>query len=436
MLSRSRITILFSCLLFTLAFHWMYVVQLRPVWGYWGFEYANQSWLRPVAGFLLCLLPGFLLPLHVKRPSALINWVMYLTVYVPSVMVPIYVRDEMDGHSIALVGGVVAGFCLQCGIPCLKRMKIRTPQANPKVVWSIIAGVTVLMTGYMLVTRGSSMRLVSFEDVYTMRADIDMSALDSYMKSWLACVLYPLFISYGLFKKKRWPIIAGTCGEVMLYAMVAMKSILLSVPVYFGVYLLLRKDKNRAGMKLAAVACLLVIVSGLTAWLPGPGPLMLGAVIGMRTFGTPGLCTHQYDLFFAHHPWTYFSQVRGVDMLISYPYDYPVYRLIGQYFYDNIDLVANSHPFAQDALAGCGVYGLVPIGILVGIVCWVLDCVAAEHASVFVCLFSVYAAMNFGNASVFTSITTFGIWLTIVLLYFLPKEGRSGRGTGMRQVLA
>src|ERR1700685_768744 len=72
-------------------FQWMYINYLDPTWAYFGFDYYPVSTKYVVLAWFLSLLPSLWMPIHLTRPSHLAYWVLYITVVVPSMFVPLYV---------------------------------------------------------------------------------------------------------------------------------------------------------------------------------------------------------------------------------------------------------------------------------------------------------------------------------------------------------
>src|SRR5712672_3617809 len=86
---RSRL--LLGIVLYIAAYQWVYISWLNPVWGYMGFAYNPPPLGYFALACVLAILPGFWMPIVVTRPSQLIYWVLYFTVFIPSLFVPLYV---------------------------------------------------------------------------------------------------------------------------------------------------------------------------------------------------------------------------------------------------------------------------------------------------------------------------------------------------------
>jgi hypothetical protein len=422
-MTKTRVMVLFFAALFTLAFHAMYVAYLVPVWKYWGFRYYPADWPWIAFTFCISVLPAAWLVVHMRRPSHLIVWVLYLTVYVPSVMVPVFTRYERDSKTASLLLCMLAGFFLMDRITRLKPIQLPRISAEDSLMWSIAMIVAIALTAYVLVSASGGIRMVNFSDVYAYRTENQQDGFINYAELWLVSVFYPLMITRGL-DRRRWKLVVlGSAGQLFLYSVMAMKSVILSVPLFLVVYFVVRRARNYAGIVVPAGATALIGIAFLTSLIDAPWAFMVGAVVLMRTFGTPGLCTYQYDEFFQNNPWTYLSHAKGFNLIVHYPYDRPIYFEMGRYFYNAPELSNNTHFFAQDGIASFGLLGIIAISALAGLIFWILDSAAQGHSRLFSCLLVVYTSINVANVSLFTSLISGGV--VLIVLIFLILRGQT-----------
>src|SRR5690348_2061623 len=75
-----RIFLVAGVLVFVGLFQLIYVTWLYPVFGYYGFDNSDPSWMSLAIAWLLSALPGLWMPIRLTRPSQLIYWVLYLVV--------------------------------------------------------------------------------------------------------------------------------------------------------------------------------------------------------------------------------------------------------------------------------------------------------------------------------------------------------------------
>jgi len=88
-----------------LLLRWAYINWLSLVFGYYGFTYAVPPDRYLALAFVCSVLPSLWMPMEVTRPSQLGYWVLYLTVFIPSMIIPLFVQlSELP--SIALGNGI------------------------------------------------------------------------------------------------------------------------------------------------------------------------------------------------------------------------------------------------------------------------------------------------------------------------------------------
>src|SRR5438067_11054465 len=89
---RHRMALVLGATAFALVFQWVYLTWLNPVYGYFGFAYNPPPIGYMVFTMLLSIAPSFWLPNVLTRPSQMVCWLLYLTVIIPSMFVPVYVE--------------------------------------------------------------------------------------------------------------------------------------------------------------------------------------------------------------------------------------------------------------------------------------------------------------------------------------------------------
>ena len=91
---------------------WTYREMISPIWAYMGFVYESPSWLGTLIGWAGSLIPVFWMPLALRRPSQAIYWLLYLTVYIPSMVTPYYL-DLQPISELSLVSAFLfLGFAI------------------------------------------------------------------------------------------------------------------------------------------------------------------------------------------------------------------------------------------------------------------------------------------------------------------------------------
>jgi hypothetical protein len=227
-------------------------------------------------------------------------------------------------------------------------------------------------------------------------------------------------IAYGLVRKQRALIAVGVLGQLFIYSITAFKTVLLSGFGLFAMWLCLRRGREYFGLWIVWGATGLI---GLTAlgslWMDSP---FLVSVIARRMFMVPGLLTGYYIEFFSTNPLTMMGDSSFLEPFFGYPYSLPVSRVIGNaYFGMAPDVAANANLWAY-GFASFGYVGVVLFTVVLGIVLWLFDSVAAQRDLRFATLMLVMPGMALANTSLFTCLLTHGMGLVILMVYLSPVD--------------
>ena len=420
-----RALLLLGLVVFVACMQWCYINWLSLKFDFYGFEYTPPGVAYLILAWVLSLVPGLWMPLSLSRPSQLVYWMLYLTVFIPSMFIPLFVRLNEPPKISGLMLTLFVGFAI-CGTSYLFPLRtFRTPNLKKAKFWGLLGFLTVTFSLVVISAYHSTMRLVSFEDIYELRNEsIDKGALVNYSTMWLYGAFYPLLVGWGLYYKRIWLFLAGTAGQVLIYASFGTKASLLSVVFAVMFYFLFRFGSFPFGSKLTwGVAVLFLIVCLSVAFVDEIYPLQFvtASLVSMRTFGLPGLLTAQYYYFIQANPFTYYGHVKGLSLLIHNPYQDLLGTVVGYYFYFPL-IDATAHLWATDGLAALGLPGVLLISGVCAFVFWLLDSATQKHDPRLVALVITYGAMNICSIGFFTTLLSGGLALLILLLYLTPPE--------------
>jgi len=408
-------------------FQWMYINYLYPTWEYFGFGYNDPCAACVSLAWFLSLAPSFWMPIELQRPSQLAYWVLYLTVFIPSMFVPMYAGLDSPGEIRNLMLVLFAGFVIAGGSYLFPLFRFRPSQISPRFFWELLACVAGAMSLWMLVIFRHHLHIVSFQDVYDLRDaanDVAEGSQVNYAFMLLTGALNPFLMGCGLYYKRGWLFLAGAAGQLLVFAVGGTKGSILSLLFVPGFALLLRPGRMGFALKVAygtlavlGFACLSYFFSDYD-----PGPLLTTAlfVILMRTLSINGLLTAQYYHFFQQNPFTHLSHIKGVNWLVHYPYQYSVGQEIGLAYAGTTDLDSTAHFWVADGIGGFGLPGILLVSIFCAGVFWILDSASQRHDPRLAALVTTYAAYNLANISLFTTLLSGGLALLMLLLYLMP----------------
>jgi hypothetical protein len=430
---RARAFLFLSVGSYIALFQWVYVEYLFPTFDYLGFGFNHPAPRYLLLAWMLALSPCLWMPLRLARPSQLAYWVLYMSVFVPSMFVPLYAEMEPD-REIALLmlvfyfGFLVVGLVYR--LPLWKRKAAGFPA---RALWRGLGAVFAALGVFLLVVFRSSLHFVSFNDLYDLRANANdvTNPFADFAFMLLTGAISPFFMGYGLFYRRRSIFLAGVAGQLLAYSVGGTKGSILSILFIPGMYLLLRWRRIPFGA-LFSLACLALLAGFAGAYLaagkePGVALSMALFVVFSRTLGMGGLLTAQYYDFFQSNPFTYWSHLKIVNWFVHYPYQYPVGQELGLAYVGTTRLDATTHFFATDGIEAAGLPGLFLIALFCAFVFWVLDSAAQKQDPRLAALVTTYAAYNLANISIFTALLSGGLGLLILLLYLLaPVETAPG----------
>jgi hypothetical protein len=437
-----RTVMILASMGYVASFHLAYVGWIAPYFSDVGLPYAPPGPMALVLLYVLALLPSSWVPIELERPTQFVYLILYLAVYVPSIFVPTFVALQPMGETLIIAVVLCVGMGLIGSSYKLTLLKFRPSRIEPGVFWTAVIGFTLALDIWVIIKFGSSLRFVSFEDVYSVRHSssgiLSQAGFLSYAIFWLSGALNPYLIASGFFEKKTYRMLLGIGGQVLIYAAAAHKAALLSIVFIPAFALFLRRNPRRVGIKVAVVgvAVLLVLTFLLQLYPQNDQIKWVGFVVLFRALAMPGLSTAEYQDFFSRNPHTWFTQYRPFIHTFGYPYSRELGLEIGKYYSKMEDTQANAHFWASDGIASAGVVGILMASVLCGLVFWVVDTIFAKYPTAFGAATLSFWALAISNVSLLTSISSNGLGILIVLIYFGPQLSvyRSGcAGEGKRQ---
>ena len=129
---RQRGFVILGILAFIALYQWAYVHWLSPAFAYYGFEYYPVPGRYLALAWACSVLPAVWMPLRIARPSQLAYWVLYLTVFIPSMYIPFFVQLNERADVAWLVvtlcmGMAISGLGYLCPLHKFKPISVRRP---------------------------------------------------------------------------------------------------------------------------------------------------------------------------------------------------------------------------------------------------------------------------------------------------------------------
>jgi hypothetical protein len=413
-----------------LTYYWLLCladrVVLAPVFGYQGLQYQSAPFWTQMSVVALILLCTALTPVRLRQPS---DGVLY--VLLPLVVVPVLTVAATDvifaDVERSLIVSIVGAYLLLAACSKVPRIisdadRILRPRGTRRQPWIVVVLLSCASYGLMLATFGVHFRLLSFDDVYSVRSVYTQQApgVLGYLLDWQAGVINPLFIVYGIQARRQLPLIAGLAGDFLIYSITGFKSVLFSVLAIAGFMLALRQGKL-AGRTPAAGARISFAFAALVAAAELIDALSHGiewtSLFVERMSLVVGLNTGYYFQYFSTAPKTHLAYGTTGKILGTTSAVPPPQQIAAAIYHTNIDPNVNlwADAYANFGHAGVGVFTLILAAFL-----WICDRAARGADQRATTTLLVVSALSLANGALFTCLLTNGLLLTLLVILRLP----------------
>lgn len=427
-MSRARARLLLAAVAYVAVFQWGYISLVSKWHWYFGMEYHEPPFWLWLLGCTAALTPALWMPLQIRRPTQVTYWILYLTVVIPSSLVPVFTAFRPAPEIAALVLTFLVGFGILATSYLFAPLRLGGPVIPKPIFFSLYFLFSGVLFTWVLISFRGRMELVSFADVYeVLRYAADEVLEGSYVRyasTWLGSALFPALMAYGIAFRRWWWWVAGVAGQLTLYSTAGHKIVALSGVVLLGTYWLLGRDlKKPFGFRTTILITILIALLLSITLLGGEENVLLRAATSLvltRSIAITGGVTALYHDFFATHPHTYYSHVNLVNLVVTYPYELFVGVELGRYASGDPRLNFNANFWATDGIAALGLPGILLISLFGAALFWFLDSVALRHDLLFSSLLIGYFGLLLANTSVFTTLLTGGLGLVMILMWFAP----------------
>jgi hypothetical protein len=420
----ARAATIAAALAYVSTLDWAYTSHFSPVYAYTGLIDADpsQGALLVVAG--LAVLPATWLPLAVRRPSTIVLWTLYLAGYVPAIVVPVYLKGELD-VVLPFELALVSCMAILCLIVRLRAPAIRVPHLSLTAYTRLLTALGALALLYVAATFGVR-ALPGLADVYATRAQFDAAeggaAAGGYIVPWAANAINPMLMALGMARRRAALVVLGLLGQLVIYADTGYKAVLFSIAVVPLVYFAISRASRSFGPLATMGAPVVLAGAVLASSAPGGWALALAT----RVFATPGHVSWYYFDYFSSHPHYHLSH-SFLRWLLTSPYNVDPPLLIGSvYFHQGTD--ANASMWG-DAFANFGFAGMIGFTVVCGAVLLIVDALGRRRDPRVAGPMLAIAGLSLGSTGLFTTILTQGLALGCVLMALMPPVSNNHAAT-------
>lgn len=403
---------------------------------FWALPFYEWSIPEAIAGILLVGLVFPLIPANLRQPSTLILAVLFLVVYIPSIVITL--GSKVD--SLSRYGGVLS--CLAVGFAAACVMVRVMARSNESVHVhtlsplgeKLMMGAWLIAFTFLAISFWDTVNFVGLELIYEQRvAGRARNSIEAYSQTYLAYVFSPTLLALGLIKRQFLYVLAALAGFLLMYGITAERTVFLlpfaQILLYYG---LRRRRSDLSFFHGLVGSFILVVVVGALFSEVWFGFELIAVYLLFRTIAVPGASLWQYIDVFSTSGYTMWSNVTGLNLLVSAPGAYlsdPRWPQLGYIVADQILMLesnSNANLFAYDGVAAAGAIGVLVISALFGAFLVSLDRVTRNVEPQFVSLVTLPIAIALTNVSLFSILLSFG-GLFWIIVFFLTTSGRETR---------
>jgi hypothetical protein len=225
--------------------------------------------------------------------------------------------------------------------------------------------------------------------------------------------LDPFFIACGLVYRKKWLLVVGIVGQLMIFSVLGSKSILFSTLFIVVVYFMMQRYRQSFGVALAGLLIGVVLLSAAADRLTNG--IFLSSITTRRTLLDPGLLTGFYFEHYSHRAHAglaYHFPSNGQNIPA------PSYE-IGLVYFGDQHIDANCNLWAE-GFADFGLPGMAGFTLLLCLMMWSFDSVAARRDPRMAMLLVAMQAFALSNSAPMTVVFTHGGVASALLLWASP----------------
>lgn len=258
---------------------------------------------------------------------------------------------------------------------------------------------------------------------------------EGYLQTYFGYVLSIALVVFGLFLGKKFYIVLGCFGCVLLYGVTAERSIIL-MPLFAYIFYKFAKNHEKS----IKIVFYFLLISGLYFIFAGffgdYNKLFkdISFYYLTRVVATPGLLVFDYYDFFSEIGYTFYSHVKGFNIFFnpSYPLAvdefYPALgKIIARDLYE-VNSNMNASFLATDGAAALGLLGIIIISCVLSIALFCFNYVSFGWPREITYPLMAQLAFLLTNGSFFTMMFSFGgiFWFIFFLLSKLNLKKKSG----------
>ncbi len=452
-IQKGRLLLVAITLIYILVNIYNYYYYLTPVWGYQGFpEFNSDRSLGPlILASLCCIMFSATYPRAIVFYSRFVVWFLFFFVFVPSVII-VAMQGFPSDAGYFLIACLTVSLYLIAFIPeslanakwkhvtyrhelilaLNNRLTSGIRYLNSKFEINLIL-IFLFISAFLFIFYASVITIVEITNVYDQRDIVSEYSpnrtLPAYILQWLIRVISPLMVAIGMMYKQRHILYFGFLGFLMGFFITGSKFIVFLIPLMYAVhYFVLKKEKILAedigklfAIIIIAVLLLIEIYGQEVEELVG---LVLSQVV-KRAFSINGMTLGNYYDFFVNNqnPFTFYSHLGPVSWFIDYPYEkFSIGQIVGHFQAGFYTYDMSGGFWSTDGIAAAGYFGVVLIGVILGIALAIFNSWSRKTNLRLLCLSSLGCIWMLADTSFFRVLLSGGWPLHFLLVYLYGRS--------------
>jgi len=421
-LLRQTLWLILAAMFYTVCFNVVYIYVLANRYEYFSF---HPVLLEDLLIFgCVAILPVIFMPRMLKKPSSIIIWLLYILVFIPSCIIPLFALNINRPYLFSNLLIMIICFMILNVVRMLKTIHFPAIRINEKIIWFLFECLVSLVLIAVFVKYRKIMHLSSISTVYEQRKiaarAIVSRSIFAYLIFWLESVICPFLIVCGVFLKKYIALLIGICGQLMVYSIFAGKGTLFSIVFLIAMLLFFKIKKNK--LSLTAFFYYIIIFIGLSVLVDHlifHHGFMVGHFV-RRVLYIPGLLTGWYFVFFQHYSHYFLSKSILRSFIVS-PYSVVIPHQVSYFITGRTGIDANANYFAS-AYANFGRFGMLIYSFILMLILWVLDGLSSKWPKPIIYTLAFFISFSLINTDLLVFLCTHGVIILFFLLYLLVPQ--------------
>lgn len=405
---------------FEVTFVTFYKYAIMPVYAYTDFRIVTGRGWELLLVILITPLPFLTAGTVIKSAGSLIVPVLVIFLFIPT---PLFLFQNSNPiefwQAYAALWTASLIVCVSTNLSPGIVLSKKTPAAFGKTI-TIYA---VIMGALLLYSTRSGLHIVSFADIYQVRAELEIGRIAGYTVGAYIYSFGGLFLAIALLRKRYLLVALTIVGFIICYGILSVKAALLApawvMYLYLGVRYFAKDKLYRFYLVLMLPFIVVAIAYYFIRSLDVPLLLFGLSVINYRLYTIPATAFVYYLDFFSNHPYTYWSQITGISWIVHYPFSAPLSVMFSNVFGRGNQ---NASFLLTEGLASGGLLALPFAAALMGIVIAVFNAAGRGHSRSFLALALTMPANQFIDRPLMTCILSGGLLFFLYLLAIMPAE--------------